>query len=153
LQGFTGSESFARAAFGRRWHAAARMKQEALTPELRRLIFAIPSIPHLEAVLLMRREAGSWEAVRLAQRLYLPLERASTILQDLRAAQLCRADEAASPVYRYAPSPEMEALVASLERYYSQNLIEVTNMIHANSRQHSRIREFADAFKWRKSKP
>ena len=60
----------------------------------------------------------------------------------------------AMPAWRYQPATaELDVLVASLERYYSQNLIEVTNMIHASSRRHSRIKEFADAFKWGKKKP
>ena len=130
------------------------MKQEVLTDDLRRLIFSIPSVPHLEAILLMRREKGQWEAIGLAQRLYLPAERTATILGDLAAAQICRQDDAAVPAWRYQPvTEELDALVGSLERYYSQNLIEVTNMIHAGTRRHSRIQEFADAFKWGKKKP
>lgn len=126
------------------------MKQEVLTDDLRRLIFSMPSIPHLEAILLMRRGREPWTASRLAQRLYLPVERTAAILADMAAAQLCMADEA-SAAFLYAPArPGLDTLVASLERYYSQNLIEVTNMIHASSRRHSRIREFAEAFKWGK---
>ena len=129
------------------------MKREELTEDLRRLIFSIPSIPHLEAILLMRRGGDAWEPSRLAQRLYLPAERTAGILADLAAAQICSMQDAAKPAFRYAPaSVELDALVASLERYYSQHLIEVTNMIHASSRRHSRIREFADAFKWGRKK-
>jgi hypothetical protein len=102
----------------------------------------------------MRREAGRWDATRLAQRLYLPNERAAALLADLAAAHICHQADAAAPAWRYQPATEgLDALVGSLERYYSQNLIEVTNMIHAGSRRHSRIREFADAFKWGKKKP
>jgi hypothetical protein len=130
------------------------MKQEVLTDELRRLIFSIPSIPHLEAMLLMRRGAHPWEPARLAQRLYLPVEHTAAILADLAAARISSISGDAPPAYRYAPATaELDVLVASLERYYSQNLIEVTNMIHASSRRHSRIQEFADAFKWGKKKP
>lgn len=130
------------------------MKQEELTEDLRRLIFSIPSIPHLEAILLMRRGGELWEAPRLAQRLYLPTERTSLILADLSAAQICSTQDGATAAYRYAPaSVELDALVGSLERYYSQRLIEVTNMIHASPRRHARIQEFADAFKWGKKKP
>ena len=128
------------------------MKREVLTDDLRRLIFSVPSIPHLEAILLMRRGREPWTAPRLAQRLYLPVERTAAILTDLAAAQLCMAVEPPT-AFLYAPAtPELDALVGSLERYYSQNLIEVTNMIHASSRRHSRIREFAEAFKWGKKK-
>lgn len=130
------------------------MKQEALTDELRRLIFSIPSIPHLEAILLMRRATALWDAAQLAQRLYLPAERAAAILADLEAAHICRQADPPAAGYRYQPATaELDALVASLERYYSQNLIEVTNMIHASTRRHSRIQEFADAFRWGKKKP
>nr|WP_314630891.1 hypothetical protein [uncultured Noviherbaspirillum sp.] len=130
------------------------MKQEVLTEDLRRLIFSIPSIPHLEAMLLMRRSGESWLPERLAQRLYLPVERTTGILGDLVAARICSVESGTGPAYRYAPfTDELDALVGSLERYYSQNLIEVTNMIHASLRRHSRIQEFADAFKWDKKKP
>jgi len=130
------------------------MKQAVLTDEVRRLIFSIPSIPHLEAILLMRGGAETWEPARLAQRLYLPAERAAAILSDLVAANICSPAATAPTAYRYQPATaELDALVGSLERYYSQHLIEVTNMIHASSRRHSRIQEFADAFKWGKKKP
>jgi hypothetical protein len=133
------------------------MKPEALTEDLRRLIFSIPSIPHLEAILLMRRSGDTWQPAQLAQRLYLSTERTAGILADLAAARICRVEgdaDPADPAYRYAPyTTGLDMLVASLARYYSQNLIEVTNMIHASLRRHSRIQEFADAFKWDKKKP
>jgi hypothetical protein len=130
------------------------MKQEVLTEDLRRLIFSIPSIPHLEAILLMRRSGESWLPERLAQRLYLPVERTMGILGDLVGARICSVESGTHPAYRYAPfTADLDVLVGSLERYYSQNLIEVTNMIHASLRRHSRIQEFADAFKWDKKRP
>jgi hypothetical protein len=130
------------------------MKQEVLTEDLRRLIFSIPSIPHLEALLLMRSSGVSWQPSRLAQRLYLSIDRTMGILGDLASARICDVEGDADPAYRYAPSTaELDALIASLERYYSQNLIEVTNMIHASLRRRSRIQEFADAFKWDTKKP
>ena len=130
------------------------MKPEVLTEDLRRLIASLPSIPHLEAILLMRRSGTSWQPLQLAQRLYLSTERTSGILADLAGARICTMEGDADPTCRYAPSTaELDTLIASLERYYSQNLIEVTNMIHASLRRHSRIQEFADAFKWDKKKP
>ena len=130
------------------------MKPEVLTEDLRRLIVSIPSIPHLEAMLLMRRSGASWQPLQLAQRLYLSTERTAGILTDLAGARICTMEGDTDPSWRYAPSTaELDGLVDSLERYYSQNLIEVTNMIHASLRRHSRIQEFADAFKWDKKKP
>lgn len=129
------------------------MRPEGLTEDLRRLIFSIPSIPHLEAMLLMRRGGEPWQATRLAQRLYLSVDRTTGILGDLVGARICSIEGDADPLYRYAPfTAELDLLVGSLERYYGQNLIEVTNMIHASLRRHSRIQEFADAFKWDKKK-
>ncbi len=130
------------------------MTQEILTEDLRRLIFSIPSIPHLEALLLMRRSAESWPPARLAQRLYLSVDRTTGILSDLVEVGICSVDGDADRIYRYAPfTAELDVLVGSLECYYSQNLIDVTNMIHESLRRHFRIREFADAFKWNKKKP
>jgi hypothetical protein len=52
--------------------------------------------------------------------------------------------------YRYgSQSPELQAMVDRLAQVYARHLIPVTNMIHAKPR---RIREFADAFKFRKDR-
>jgi hypothetical protein len=129
------------------------MTHGKLTDALRRFIFSIPSVPHLEAMLLIRGTAMPWDAVQLARRLYLPEERAAGLLKDLRAAGICTAqpDQADDLLYRYQPaSDELHHLIEALADYYSRNLIEVTNMIHAQSRRHMRIQQFADAFRWGK---
>ena len=81
------------------------------------------------------------------------MDRTTGILADLVEVRICNVESNPDRIYRYAPfTAELDLLVGSLERYYSQNLIDVTNMIHENLRRHFRIREFADAFKWDKKK-
>jgi hypothetical protein len=53
-------------------------------------------------------------------------------------------------IYRYeCATPELRARVDRLAEVYARHLIPVTNMIHAKPR---RIRQFADAFKFRKDR-
>ncbi len=52
-------------------------------------------------------------------------------------------------MYRYECASEARQKVDRLASVYSRHLIPVTNMIHAKPR---RIREFADAFKFRKDR-
>ena len=76
------------------------------------------------------------------------MDRTAGILSDLVEVRICSVDGDADRIYRYAPfTAELDVLVGSLERYYSHNLIDVTNMIHEILRRHFRIRKFADAFK------
>ena len=53
------------------------------------LLGAIPSVPHLEALLLLRAEQSeSWTAARLARRLYVDEVAAAPLLRDLHGAGL-----------------------------------------------------------------
>ena len=56
--------------------------------DLRRFILtSIPSVPYLEAVLLLHGDAHVlWDAPELAQRLYIPQTRASELLGQLAEA-------------------------------------------------------------------
>jgi hypothetical protein len=53
--------------------------------DLRRFILtSVPSVPYLEAILLLQREHGiAWTAPLLARRLYLPEPRAADLLARL----------------------------------------------------------------------
>jgi hypothetical protein len=105
----------------------------------------IDSIAQLEALLLLRANSGqSWDVARVSARLYTGEDEISEILVQLCADGLlsCKDD-----VFKFECSPESEAMVDRLASVYRQHLIPVTNLIHTKPR---RIREFANAFKFRK---
>jgi hypothetical protein len=102
----------------------------------------------LEALLLLRAHPKvDWDVKQTAARLYVSEAEAADILARLCADGFlsCRGE-----VYSYVcHSSERQDMVDRLAAAYSRHLIQVTNMIHAKPR---RIREFADAFKFRKDR-
>lgn len=126
--------------------------------DVRRFVLtSIPSVPYLEAMLLLRYEAGAgWDGVRLAQRLYLAEKAADGLLTELQeAGVLSEAEHHSTPPsdartsYVYAPSSdELRQMIDRLAEVYYQHLVEVTNLIH--SKTSKKAQQFADAFKWRK---
>lgn len=124
------------------------MTRPELPADLRRFILtSIPSVPYLEAVLLLRAERQrDWAAGDLARRLYLPEPQAAGLLHDLHSAGLV-AGEAGR--MRYAPvTDELAAVLDALASEYAVNLVGVTDLIH--SRVDKKAQQFADAFRFRK---
>lgn len=116
--------------------------------DVRRLILtSIPSVPHLEALLLLRAERNTtWGTALTARRLYISEKIAEQVLADLAEAGFIQPDSANPPGYRYAPgSTEQAEAVERLAIAYAHDLVEVTNLIHAKSAQ-----LFADAFRFRR---
>lgn len=119
-----------------------------LPADLRRFILtSIPSVPYLEAVLLLRAEKQrDWSAGDLARRLYLPEPQAASLLQDLHSAGIVTGETGRM---RYAPvADELAAVLDSLASEYAVNLVGVTDLIH--SRVDKKAQQFADAFRFRK---
>lgn len=125
------------------------MDETRLSGEVRRFILAsIPSVPHLEALLLIRAEpaASGWTAGDLARRLYVDAKVAENLLAHLVDAGLAQQDGSR---YRYAPAtPELAAVVADVDVAYARNLVAVANLIHSLGDR--KAQRFADAFRWRK---
>jgi hypothetical protein len=126
------------------------MSYKGLHQELRRFIYSIASIPHLEAILLLHQNPGrEWDAITIARRLYVAEDVGGKMLVELSLSGICAERDG---IFFYAPaSEELDTLIASLADYYSSHLIEVTNMIHAKTNS-GRVRLFADAFKFNKDK-
>ena len=122
----------------------------SISPDLKRFILtSIPSVPHLEAVLLMHGQPGLGRTTReVGARLYVPEHVAANLLQSLCDSGLLSCDEA---LYRYEPgNPTLDALMAALAKAYADDLVGVTKLIH-DATQRSAQR-FADAFKLRKDR-
>lgn len=125
------------------------MADDPIPADLRDFILRyIDSVAHLEALLLLRAAPETaWEASLVAARLYTNAEQAGEVL-----AQLC--DEhlliCENGLYRYGGQPpEHIAMIDRLAASYAKQLIPITNLIHSKPR---RIRQFADAFKFRKDR-
>jgi DNA-binding IclR family transcriptional regulator len=121
--------------------------RHSIPDELKRFILtSVPSVPYLEAMLLLRGEAqAAWDASMLAKRLYVTQARSAALLQQLAEAGFVVAD---AQGWRWQPSPEAAQRVDQLAAAYSDNLLGVTELIH--SREDRRARQFADAFRLRK---
>jgi hypothetical protein len=117
-----------------------------LSADLRRFILtSVPSVPYLEAVLLLRAEPQhEWDAGQLARRLYVPERTAAELLAQLRDNGVAAGESAV----RYAPVPELGELLDRLAQAYATDLVTVSSLIH--SRIDRRARQFADAFRFRK---
>jgi hypothetical protein len=122
--------------------------------DIRRFVLAMPSIPHLEAIFLLRgTRTRVWEVNEIAKNLYVDEETASGVVQRLCCIGICAPAPDCSDRFIYQPeSTELDELITRVAGYYSRNLIEVTNLVHASSGPGStqRIQQFADAFKLRK---
>lgn len=120
---------------------------EVLTPELRRFVLAaVPSVPHLEALLLLRERDAGWPVGELGARLYVGEATARVLVADLAQAGLAAV---ADGVVRYQPArPELSALVDLLARVYARNVVAVSELIHSTTGR--KAQSFADAFRLRK---
>lgn len=122
-----------------------------LNDEMRRFVLtSIPSVPYLEAILLLRTEPTTgWDAPRVARRLYIGERQAAELLQSLADAGIAQAGDAAEGLFRYHPAtPELALRLGQLAQAYAANLVGVTALIH--SRIDKRAQQFADAFRLRK---
>ena len=124
------------------------MTRPELSPELRRFILtSIPSVPYLEAVLLLRGEPHrEWDTAAAARRLYLPETHTAELLQGLQDAGIALRGPAG---LRYAPATdELRTVIDQLAAHYAADLVGVTDLIH--SRVDKKAQQFADAFRFRK---
>ncbi len=126
------------------------MDNAAIPEDLRRFVLtSIPSVPFLEALLLMRTDPRQpWSRDSLARRLYVRDKVAEELLDDL-----CRAGVAApvpeTDAYCYRPREDaLRDLIDRLAELYATHLVEVTHLIHSSLDR--KAQQFADAFKWRK---
>lgn len=122
----------------------------ALPPEVERFVLeCIPSVVHLEALLLVRsRPEEDLPLETLATLLYVEPAGAAQVLADLAARHLVSARSPQGP-YRFMPRPDRRASIDALAEVHRTMLIPLTRFIH-ESAEHRSIRDFADAFRFRK---
>jgi hypothetical protein len=123
------------------------------TPELpadvrRFLLTSVPSVPYLEALLLLRSNPDqAWDAAQLARRLYVPERTGAELVALLRDSTIAQPVEDTGAV-RYAPAAELAELLDRVAHAYATDLVTVSGLIH--SRIDRRAQQFADAFRFRK---
>jgi len=128
------------------------MRRTEISEDIRRFVLAsVPSVPYLEAILLLRTDPDmGWDVPRVAARLYVAERQAAEVLTALAAAGIARSeDQGETALFRYAPATdELRERLDGLAQAYSANLVGVTDLIH--SRIDKRVQQFADAFRLRK---
>lgn len=121
-----------------------------LTVEIRRFILtSIPSVPYLEALLLLRLEPNIlWTKASVAKRLYISEKNANDLLQQLQGGHVITPDDDQQG-FIYSPcADELRYLIDQLAELYSKDLLEITHLIHSTPDR--KAQQFADAFKMRK---
>lgn len=115
------------------------------------LLTSIPTVPHLETLLLLWREPGTgWSPEDVARRLYVPVPSAQALLDDLSQADLLVGEGEPKRYGCRRGPPALLALFADLDLTYARQLRAVTALIHSHvDRKASR---FVEAFSLRKEK-
>jgi DNA-binding MarR family transcriptional regulator len=113
----------------------------------------IDSVPHLEALLFLWRNAPQrFSSAELAEKLYIAVAQAAAIADDLHRVGLIARDPGANDPFFYDPGDESRnRLLEAVDATYRRELIRISGIIH--SKVSPGIRAFADAFRFRKDKP
>lgn len=110
----------------------------------------IDTVPHLEALLLFwRQKPREWTCEEMSRELYVSADVARNVLASLLGRGLIAAR--AGTEERFAlvlESDERRALLEGLHALYRNELVRVSNMIHANAS--PGLRDFARAFRFKK---
>lgn len=122
------------------------MTEDKIPEEVREfLLECIDSVAQLEALLLLRGSPREWDIPSLARRLYIEEREAAEILSSLVACELTVTD---GTLFRYhTRDHDHKCLVEQVATTYARYLVPVTRLIHEKG-----IRNFANAFKFRKDK-
>lgn len=123
------------------------MTSPSIPDDVRRFVLlAIPSVPYLEALLLMRSAPGfAWDVRGIADRLYIGERTVTALLAELTATKIV---ERRDKYFYYRPGDrQLAELLDRLASAYSRNLVEITHLIHSKTDASSR--RFADAFLFR----
>jgi len=126
------------------------MTPPPIADDVRRFVLlAIPSVPYLEALLLIRSTPEqAWDAVQLARRLYLGEKTAAGLLAALSEAGIAGENPDG---FRYRPrDAHMARLLDSLATAYSHHLVEISLLIHTKNER--KPQHFANAFLWRRKR-
>ena len=124
----------------------------SIPDDVRRFILtSIPSVPFLEAALLLRTCNAELTGEEVARALYISAHNALDLLDSLCAAGFVCVVLGEPQRYRYAPRDEpMSSAFDRLADTYAVELVGVANLIHDST--HKNAQHFADAFRLRKDR-
>lgn len=131
------------------------MTTPPIPEDVRRFVLtSVPSVPFLEALLLLRADPGcEWDGAMLAGRLYVRERVAQDLLDALCTAGMARRCDASGPGTRpilccYAPDDALRQRIDRLAEVYARQLVDITHLIHSSLDR--KAQQFADAFRLRK---
>ncbi len=126
------------------------MAKTNIPPDVRRFVLtSIPSVPHIEALILMHSSAPQrWSAAELAKRLYVPLGIAHAVLDELHRSGILQSDTDGASYFFDHLANSLGQVIDNLTELYRTHLVEITLLIH--SRLDRKAQQFADAFTLRK---
>lgn len=131
------------------------MTTPPIPEDVRRFVLtSVPSVPFLEALLLLRADPGrEWDGAMLAGRLYVRERVAGDLLDALCNAGMARRSDSAgqageSILCCYAPDDALRERIDHLAEVYARQLVDITHLIHSSLDR--KAQQFADAFRLRK---
>jgi hypothetical protein len=109
------------------------MSDEYLAPAvLQFLDLCIPTVPHLEALLLIWETAPSvWTAREISARIYVAEDTARTILKDLERCSVIEHDSPQSQSFRYNTRNDLDGTLSLVSQSYRRQLSRVARYIHS----------------------
>ena len=110
----------------------------------------IDTVPHLEALLLFwRQNPREWTCEEMARELYISNDLSRNVLETLlRRGLIVSIGEAPVRYAIFLESEERKNLLEGVNAMYRNELVRVSNMIHANAS--PGLRDFARAFRFKK---
>lgn len=126
---------------------SAAMSEPVIPPEVRRFVLGtLPSVPHLEALLLLRDRPQGLSHDELAARLYVTKATAARLAADLDRSGLAVSDGTQAS---YRPTnDDVRATVDVVAAVYARNVVAMSSLIHSTT--DLKAFQFAGAFRVRK---
>jgi Mn-dependent DtxR family transcriptional regulator len=121
-----------------------------ISDAVRRFVLtSIPTVPHMETLLLLWREPNlTWPAEDIAKRLFVSPALAESVADDLCQADLFEYSGNPKHYRCHREPPSLAQLLTDVEAAYNRHLREVTSLIHSNVDR--KAARFAQAFTWEK---
>lgn len=123
---------------------------ELFSDSVRRFVLtSIPTVPHMETLLLLWQEQGNdWSADAISRRLFIAPAHAREVADGLCQADLfeCGGDPKHYRCRRDPPS--LAQLLGEVDLAYTRHLRPITALIHSNLDR--KAARFAQAFSWEK---
>ena len=97
------------------------------------LLASIPSIPHLELLLLLWRERRDMTVQEIARRLYVEPPFAMSLVEELRDADLVVDGAADASFCLWDGDEDLLQLFSQLDRTYSRHVRAVADIVHGKA--------------------